>query len=234
MAKRDNIGKTCAIVEGIEPGPKSDPDDEIIRDGDLITARFLHRRGENGHYWPVDVAWPMRVKYSVDMWSIDEGFAAMLTGMVQTIQPEVVVETGTHRGRSAKAIVEGLKINRRGHLYTVDMDDYDVWDQIFDASDAPFVTQVIGRCPEILAEAPFAGLDNIEMAFLDGGHGVDNVVTELDYVDRHRAEQCWVLLDNATEAEGDNRGVREALDAYDKYPKITMRSMCGTEIIWMH
>jgi hypothetical protein len=88
--------------------------------GDLTQA---HR--SRGTY-PVQLCFPMVAQFTLALWGVDEGSAQMLTGLVQMLQPHVVLETGTSAGRSTRALAEGLVANGKGHLWTVDMCDYHI------------------------------------------------------------------------------------------------------------
>lgn len=47
----------------------------------------------------------------------------LLYSLVRITKPTVCVETGTYFGHGTQAISEGLRLNDRGHLWTVDIDD---------------------------------------------------------------------------------------------------------------
>lgn len=46
----------------------------------------------------------------------------LLCALIQVEKPEVVVETGTFAGHGTRAIQEGLQLNAKGHLWTVECD----------------------------------------------------------------------------------------------------------------
>ena len=46
----------------------------------------------------------------------------LVGAFVRALQPEVVVETGTHRGFGAEAIGQALALNGHGHLFTLEID----------------------------------------------------------------------------------------------------------------
>jgi predicted O-methyltransferase YrrM len=47
----------------------------------------------------------------------------LVGAFVRALQPEVVVETGTHRGFGAEAIGQALARNGHGHLFTLEIDE---------------------------------------------------------------------------------------------------------------
>lgn len=63
-----------------------------------------------------------------DHWHAHDGMATevevleLLGAFVRALQPDVVVETGTHRGFGAEAIGVALSQNGHGHLYTLEVD----------------------------------------------------------------------------------------------------------------
>ncbi len=56
----------------------------------------------------------------------------MLTGMGEALKPNTVLETGTNKGRSTRAIAQGLVANNKGLMFTVDMLDHDIIIQMKD------------------------------------------------------------------------------------------------------
>lgn len=51
--------------------------------------------------------------------SLEEAFT--LFGLIRLIKPDIVVETGISQGMSSTAILQGLALNNRGELYSVDL-----------------------------------------------------------------------------------------------------------------
>ncbi len=64
-----------------------------------------------------------------EWWSAHDGMATevevleLVAAFVRALQPEVVVETGTHRGYGAEAIGVALAQNGHGHLFTLEVDE---------------------------------------------------------------------------------------------------------------
>jgi predicted O-methyltransferase YrrM len=222
----------CGVVDEILPNLDSpNRTDGIINSDDDFVVKFVAGRGSRGKKYIVDVAFPEKVKIHCDMNGVDESCAEFLTGLVGMIQPKIALETGTHRGRSTKAIAEALVINGHGMLWTVDRNDYDVLSRALTPSEFDKVTQVIGETPQAFEEDPLKSLEGIEFAFLDGGHDAFNVMAELEYVDAHRAEECIVAIDNTRDSMWPEQS--EFLRSYDRYPIVSLPSMCGTDIIQM-
>jgi hypothetical protein len=87
-----------------------------------VTAGTEARNTEGG--WPpLSPAWwcPNPVRWHSDNDDASEHEVSALAGaFVTALQPDVVVETGTHTGQTAKAIGQALAGNGQGRLYTVE------------------------------------------------------------------------------------------------------------------
>ena len=196
-----------------------------------FSPRLLMKDKGRGNY-EIDMFFPKKIVGEMTVWGIDEGFAVMLSGAVNALRPKVVFETGTNKGRSTRAICEGLYDNRQGILHTVDLFDHGV----FKTGAIPeemqgFVRRYIGKLPDLLYKEPLNELSGIDFAFLDAGHTAKDVEAELDYVDKHRAEECVVFVDNSRDEEWDE--VEEFLKTYNKYPVVNLDTMLGTAIVQM-
>lgn len=187
-----------------------------------------HGRGD----YEVDMLFPQKFGGTITMWGSDEGFAHMLTGMVRALRPLVVLETGTNRGRSTRAIAEGLVCNQQGMLTTIDMVDHDIFNSgaILPYQQA-YVTRMIGPLPDVFTEEPLASMSGIDFAFIDGGHSAKELQADLNFVEAHRASECVVLVDNTRDAGWPE--VNEFLDSYRDHPFVNLDTMCGMAIIQM-
>lgn len=140
----------------------------------------------------VDLAFPDRVRIVLNLWGADEQTVAFLRWIVHTWKPTVVFETGTHKGRSTKAIADALEYNGAGHITTVDIADHGV------AARVPRTTFVEGKLPAVLDDPALSGLKDIDMAYLDGPHTAAEIAAEVQFVlDRKSARGCYILFDDA-------------------------------------
>ena len=209
----------------------------LIYEGDLsegshieVKPRMLCNDRGRGAY-EVDYLFPKRLEGHATVWGIDEGVAAMLMGMVRALKPKVLLETGTNRGRSTRAILDGM--GEDAILYTVDMIDHDITKSgaILPAQ-VDRVRVVTGATPEVFHSSPLSAIEGIEFAFLDGTHTKEGVIAELEYLESHRADECTILVDNARDA-----GWPELWDYFDteynKYHHVNLDTMTGTEVITM-
>jgi hypothetical protein len=62
----------------------------------------------------------MRQWHEVDPVSAEEEMGDFLYGLVRMLKPEIVVETGTYRGRTARFLGEAVYLNEFGHVWTCD------------------------------------------------------------------------------------------------------------------
>ena len=196
----------------------------------MIEMRHLTLRGR----WPIDSLFPASLKGEVDTWAVDEGTADALYGLVRLVAPSTVLETGTHKGRSTRALAQALRDNHAlapGHLYTVDQHDYGLYQSgaLLPGTEI-YVSQVVGQTPEILTQPPLLDLEGIDFAFLDGDHTAEGLQAELTYLEHHRAPECWVAVDNSRDTGWP--GVAAVLAA-SPHPRISFASCTGLDILWM-
>ena len=142
-----------------------------------------------------------------------------------------MLETGTHKGRSTQAISSALVENDQGFMFTVDMDDYGCLNDALSDDEKGRVTRILGRSPGVFDHEPLKDLEKIDFAFLDGDHSGDVFRAELEWIDAHRDTTCYVVIDNSLD-EGWNE-VREVLNSYNEYPRISLETMCGLDMVCM-
>lgn len=205
-------------------------------EGDTITGRLLcPRQQRDGRVFYQDIGWPNSVSIGPDSAGCDEGSAALLYGLCRATMPRVVFETGTHKGRSTKAIVKALVENRAvGHITTVDQHDWgvisDARPSIFSESELSRITKVVGQTPDILSSPELEHVQGIDFAHLDGAHD-GTIIDELNWVESRASDNCYVMIDNVLDKCWPE--MDEALKNYTKHPRITFHTMCGYELIWM-
>lgn len=62
--------------------------------------------------------------HAPDAQGTEDEVTELVAAMVRALQPELVVETGTHLGATAEAIGRALRRNGHGHLITLEVDRY--------------------------------------------------------------------------------------------------------------
>jgi len=198
---------------------------------ELMAKRDRHP----GKQFRINPVFPQEFSGDWTLWTIDEGQAAALGGLVEALHPVVVLETGTNKGRSTRAIAEALHRNEhcgKGMLYTIDMVDFAIRDTGAITQElSPFVTALKGKTPEAFTAEPLASLQGIEFAFLDGDHTAEGLQKELEYVESHRADKCTVAVDNTRDDYWS--GLEEFFKGYKDHPFVNLPTQTGMVIIQM-
>jgi predicted O-methyltransferase YrrM len=224
---QDNNGQKVGI--SCVAFPKHDS--VIGENSEIEIVTRMHLNGRT-----LDYMWPNTFDGYASTWGVDEEFAACLTGMVLALKPKVLLETGTNKGRSTRALIEGLSQNdsngEKGIIYTVDLIDNNVKSSAAIPVDQRWrVNCLIGKCPDVFVSPVLEDLRDIDFAFLDGGHTQSVFEQELEYVDAHRAKECTVVVHNARDEAWSE--VEEFFKSYIKYPHISLPVHTGAEIIQM-
>jgi len=208
---------------------------QVLTHGDYFDSNVVvprHRPTNNRGPWLIDPLFPQRVTGSIDVAGIDEGMAVFFTGLVRALRPLKVFETGTHLGRSTRALADGLVQNGQGQLWTVDCVDHHIYQSgALTPEQRLRVMAIIGESPGILSEPTLTDLTGIDLAFLDGDHTGAVLTAELEYVDQHRAPECWVLVENARDEMWPE--VQQVMAQYTRHPWVSLDTMCGLVIIQM-
>lgn len=198
-----------------------------------IRARVnVHKKEHPNKHFDVNPIFPIDLIEvgQLKLWGSDEGFCALLTGFVRALRPEIVLEIGTHYGRTAHALAEGLVANETGHLFTVDMVDFEIHESgALSEAEKLYVTQIIGKTPDVYESDELRALQGIELAFLDGGHTQKEVIEDLEFVEAHRANSCIVLIDNARDSQWPE--IQEMFTTYTDRPNLLLDTMCGCQIL---
>jgi predicted O-methyltransferase YrrM len=147
--------------------------------------------------WELNPIFPQSIEVRMDYWGIDEGAADLLHGIVRSIRPENVLETGTHKGRSTSAIASALVKNGTGRLTTVDPVDYGLMSNgALTDDEKRVVTQVVGQTPDVF---PTLDIEDIDFAFIDGDHTLAGMIKDFKFVESRIAETCIVVIDNVSD-----------------------------------
>jgi predicted O-methyltransferase YrrM len=112
--------------------------------------------------------------------------------LIRALEPEHVVETGTHLGLGSCAIAAALLRNGHGHLTTIDI-DADAG-HLIGGQWASVVDRRTGDSIEVLD-----GLTDVEVFLHDSLHTYDYETGELSAVERHLSHDAVILSDNAHE-----------------------------------
>jgi len=120
----------------------------------------------------------------------------LFASLVQSYKPSVVVEIGTAFGVSGMYFLAGLEANRAGHLYTFEPNG--TWrglavsclEQVSDRFTSVHGT-FEGEVDTVLGRDP-----NIDMAFIDGIHASEFVISQLNLVIERCQDKAIIILDD--------------------------------------
>lgn len=105
--------------------------------------------------------------------ALEEKF--ILYSLIRALKPEVVVETGTHKGKTSVYLGQALIDNGKGHLHTCDPWHFD---QIGNFRKIPGMNDVITYYQLPGIQLP---VEEIDFAFIDGYHVPSEVEPEILY-----------------------------------------------------
>ena len=147
--------------------------------------------------------------------SASVGEKMLLYWLIRDLQPEVVIETGTHRGLASLYMAHALYDNNKGHLHTADPFD---WGQPGNFAKFPELDSRITYYRKDGSEM-IDKLENIDFAFIDGFHEVKDVVPEIKNLLPKLTKGATVVFHDCW--YGNTDGVNEALEE------------CGLTSIWL-
>lgn len=174
---RDQLCWFVSAVTGVEIGQVRLWAEELERDNDLIqhlTARLASNPRK-------------RVCAREPHWARRLGWYAL----VRAIEPEHVVETGTHLGLGSCIIAAALRRNGHGKLTTIDIDPDSGY--LIGGTWATIIDRRIGSSVDVLGSMD----DGVDIFLHDSLHTYDYEASELVAVQPHLSNGAIVLSDNA-------------------------------------
>lgn len=103
----------------------------------------------------------------------------LLHSFVRATKPNVVVETGTHKGFSSLMIAAALKQNGSGRLYTIDLEDHGVNAELAKFGFGSIATFIKGDGKIVIKEL-VSKVGAIDFLFLDADHSTESVLSEFE------------------------------------------------------
>lgn len=126
----------------------------------------------------------------------------LLYALVRATKPETCVETGTHRGLSTHYIAQALEDNNQGHVYTCDPVDWGQ-DGIFEKS--PLKERITFlKKKGIEMEKTSNDSSSIDFLFIDGYHGENDVLEEIDHFFPWLSKNALVVFHDCDDNEISN------------------------------
>lgn len=118
-----------------------------------------------------------------DMHATEDQVIDLITGFIRALQPDYVIETGTHHGLTARAIGLALQQNGHGHLDTLEIDP----------DTARIATDLCAGLPVTVhttGSLDFTPRDRIEFAWIDSA--IPNRVPEIRRFQPHFAPHAVI------------------------------------------
>lgn len=162
--------------------------------------------------------------------SAARGEKMLLYWLVRELQPKVVVETGTHKGLSALYMAAALRDNGFGHLTTYDPFE---WGAAGNIAKFPELTEFVTYKKQ---KGSSMEEKNIDFAFIDGFHGEQDVIEEIESLLPRLSDvavvvfhDCWYEEDGVNNGTGVNDALEKlhtvwlpttnAIRIYSKHPE---------------
>jgi len=136
--------------------------------------------------------------------STSEGEKRLLYALVRELKPDVIVETGTHRGMTTLYLADAVLHNGNGHIYTCDPFP---WGQLGNFRKFPELDKLI-TFRQI--KGSDMKVDNIDFLFIDGFHSKQDVLDEVGALFPSLSERAVVVFHDCW--YGDKDGVNEAIE----------------------
>lgn len=128
-----------------------------------------------------------------------------LYGLVRLIKPINSLEIGTHKGFSTRHIIQAIKDNGFGHLWTTDIEDFGVKGKVR-LDDRQIVDFLLERGENVNPGVP------LDFVFVDGMHSLADVRPEIANIIPQLAPNAIVLFHDAQNEETNlNDGVNAAI-----------------------
>ncbi len=135
------------------------------------------------------------------------GEKMFLYWLIRELKPTTVIETGTHKSLTSLYMAHALYDNQKGHLTTCDPYDWGAQGNIGKFPDlVPFVTYRKIRGDQLEVE-------NIDFAFIDGFHGKQDVLEELENLMPRMSANCTIVFHDCWSG-GKGVGVNEAIEEF--------------------
>jgi predicted O-methyltransferase YrrM len=175
--------------------------------------------------------------------------AWLLYGICRSLKPQVAVEIGSARGKSACYVGTALKQNGFGHLYAVDPHTTTNWNDAdsvntLDIMRANLAAFGLNETVTILRQFSDAAIETIpkpiDMIFIDGDHTYEGVKADWDLYTPHMSQfGCVVFHDTLWDIKPDPRwqrddmGVPRFVEELRKsgYPVLTIDKDFGVSVV---
>ncbi len=121
--------------------------------------------------------------------SASEGEQFILYGLIRSLKPKVVVETGTHKGLSTLWMAQALHDNGKGVIHTTDPRE---WGARGNFRKFPELENRI--CLHVERGDQMQIDERIDFIFLDGLHEKEEVLSELETLNPQMNPECVIVF----------------------------------------
>jgi cephalosporin hydroxylase len=135
----------------------------------------------------------------------------LLYSLVFALKPSACLEIGTFRGGSSAIICKAMDDNEHGRLVCIDPEPRipdEVWATIQHRA-----TLIQGASPEALTEAGRVVSDKFDFALIDGDHGYQGALDDIDGVLDHLEDGAHIVLHDCHYYEV-KKAIKDALDLH--------------------
>lgn len=126
---------------------------------------------------PWNSSWKQVPRFGGQM-AVEYEVGELLAAIVRATKPEIVIETGSYKGFSTLMIASALKRNERGHLYTIDINDWKVSEECQRFELDSFVTFIKADSRLALRELA-KKIQKVDFLWLDADHTMQSVLDEV-------------------------------------------------------
>ena len=162
-------------------------------------------------------------------WAVEVEVGELLHALVRTIKPDVIVETGTHKGFSALMMAKAIQQNGNGHLYTVDMADHGVRALFERFGVSSFITFYKAKSTDVLQSMPRTR--KVDFLWLDADHAEESVLAEIKTALPYLKPGSYVGFHDALIDPREDGAVKKVRASYPSWEYIRFMSARGVDLM---
>jgi predicted O-methyltransferase YrrM len=153
-----------------------------------------------------------------------------LHGLVRATKPEVIIETGSHKGYSTVMIAQAMKENGLGRMWSVDIFDYGVAALCAKYGFANLVTFMQGNSPDMI-KALAATIPSVDFLWLDADHSEEFIIAELSAAKPMLKSGTLIALHDSLSHPSEDLAVRRIKAMYPAWEHIRLISARGFDLL---
>lgn len=154
----------------------------------------------------------------------------LLHALVRAIKPEVVIETGGHKGFSALMIAEAIKENKRGHLWSIDKVDYDLRGLCAKYGVSEQVTFLRGHSPDMI-KMLCGQVGKVDLLWLDADHSKESVLAEMRAAQPLLSKGTYIAFHDTVNYAEEGAAVRQVRTEHPDWEYMRIVSARGFDVM---